>query len=294
MAVSKAVEGRRTQRCSEDAVVIHVHVPKCAGTTIEEHFQQELEDSFWRPGKRSRKLPLELFRAKYDSSSARSPDSVRAVSGHFIGRSIEEMFPARKIIRTIVLRKPCDLLMSWYNFRNMRYIDQGLGPTSIKDFLCSLPPDPITYFMLERWLELSWFDIARLSAYKKVEMVENELARFHSITDISGTDQLIARIGGELGISMTAREKNGTKHWQARTGWKPLKFEHLSSKDQRLLQSRTGLDRHLWDRWCSENRKSAPAPSCSGANKFIANELTRPYFEIRRRLVRNYGRRLRT
>ena len=72
--------------------------------------------------------------------------------------------------------------------------------------------------MLERGLELSWFDIARLSADKKVEMVENELSRFHSITDISGTNQLITRTGGELGISMPAQEKNGAKHWQARTG----------------------------------------------------------------------------
>ncbi len=103
--------------------------------------------------------------------------------------------------------------------------------------------------MLERGLELSLFDIARLSADKKVEMAENELARCHSINDISGTNQITARIGRELGISMPAQEKNGTKHGQARTDWKPIKFEHLSSKDQRLLQYRTGLDRHLWDLW---------------------------------------------
>jgi hypothetical protein len=149
MAGSKAGEGRGMQRRSEDAVVIHVHGPKCAATTIEEHFQKELEGSFWRPGKRSRKLPLELLRAKYDSSAASSPDSVRAVSSHFVGRSIEKMFPARKIIRTIVFCEPCHLLMSWYNFHNMQYI---LGPTSIKDFLCSLSTNPLTTFCLSAGL----------------------------------------------------------------------------------------------------------------------------------------------
>ncbi len=112
-------------------------------------FKKELEGSSWRPGKRSRKLPLELFRAKYDSSAASSPDSVRAVSSHFVGRSIEKMFPARKIIRTIVFCEPCHLLMSWYNFHNTQYI---LGPMSIKDFLCSLSTNPITTFCLSAGL----------------------------------------------------------------------------------------------------------------------------------------------
>ncbi len=95
-----------------------LHVPKCAGSTIEFHLKKQLgPKGFWSPPKRTRKLPLELLGRKYDNRLPGPATAIRAISGHFLGRSIENYFPERQIGRVILLRRPADLMLFWYNFQ---------------------------------------------------------------------------------------------------------------------------------------------------------------------------------
>jgi hypothetical protein len=109
-----------------DTLLIHVHIPKCAETTIEKHLKSQLEDKeMWMPKKRTRQFPLGWLWHKYDPRLLGSTEQVRAISGHFIGQSIEKMFPKRRIVRSVILRGPESFMLSYYNFRMMRYLREA-------------------------------------------------------------------------------------------------------------------------------------------------------------------------
>jgi hypothetical protein len=96
-----------------EPLLIHIHVPKCAGTTVEKHLHNELGgQGFWAPRKRTRNFPLGWFRPKYNSARGAPLDQIKAVSGHFIGRSVEDLFEDRRVIRSIILRDPESLMLS--------------------------------------------------------------------------------------------------------------------------------------------------------------------------------------
>ena len=140
-----------------DTLLIHIHVPKCAGTTLEQHFASELGvTGFWKTRKRTRKFPLELFSYKYDPTLPGPAEKVRAISGHFAGHSLAKLFPERRIVRSLILREPQSLMLSWYNFRIMRYMRKGQKPYSFSLFLRSMRMNPVAHFILERWVELPW------------------------------------------------------------------------------------------------------------------------------------------
>ena len=76
-----------------DTLLIHVHVPKCAGITVEKHFESELGSTgFWKPRRRTRKLPLGLLGYKYNPRLPGPADQIRAISGHFAGSSLAKLF----------------------------------------------------------------------------------------------------------------------------------------------------------------------------------------------------------
>ena len=145
-----------------EPLLIHIHVPKCAGTTVENHLHAELgENGFWAPGKRTRKFPLGWFGRKYNATPRAAVKDIRAISGHFVGRSVEDMFPDRRIVRSIILREPEALLLSYYNYRMMRYMTRGQNAYGFSLFLRATRQNFITHFLLERWLELPCCERAR-------------------------------------------------------------------------------------------------------------------------------------
>lgn len=265
------------------AVFFLPHVPKCAGTTVERHLARHLgPGGFWSPPKRTRRLPLELFGRKY----ARLPGSaegVRAVSGHFIGRSAERLFAGREIRRALLLRDPAALVLSWYNYRMMRYRAEGLGAYPFRLHLLALPPDPVAHFLLERWFELSWPQMALMPAARKIALIDAELARFEIVADMAETDRLIATVSAALGIPAAAARANTATLWQGATGWTPLGAADLDPRDAVLLERRTRLDRYLWRRWALGEPVAADPGEVA---PFLAAELVRPLHEIIRRRTR--------
>ncbi len=264
-------------------VHIVVHVPKCAGTTIESHLHRHLGNGFWSPPKRSRQIPLEVLGRKYRADLPTDASAIRAVSGHFIGASIEKLFPDRPLHRSVLLRNPADLVLSWYNYRMMRYQAAGKSPYAFSVHLNSMPPDSVAHFLLERWFELPWWQIARLGHSQKIALLDGMFSQFDVVGDIRDCDALIAQISKSLGIPETADRRNTSGGWREKVSWTPLQYEELSDAERLVLQARTRLDQYLWRRWALREEVALPPQEIA---PFVRSELRRPYYEILRRTHR--------
>lgn len=267
-----------------DPVFIVLHVPKCAGSTIERHLWRQLgPGAFWSPAKRSRHLPIELMGRKYDRRLPGPAAAIRAVSGHFVGRSVETVFAGRPIHRSVLLREPAALMLSWYNFRMGRYGRQGVRPYGFDLHLASLPPDPVAHFLLARWLEVPWWRLAVMSLGEKVARLDAMLSGFDRVADVAGCDSLIAEIAGPLRIPARAVPENTGADQAAAGNWTPLRLDGLD-RDQRVsLDRRTGLDRYLWERWALKRPGAVPPAT---APSFLGGEIGRAGADLGRRLAR--------
>ena len=271
---------------SRDTLHVVLHVPKCAGSTMENHFAKHLGPKrFWSPPKRTTRLALETFGRKYEATPPGPVDNIAVVSGHFIGRSIENLIPRRPIVRSVVLRAPEGFFLSLYNFRMMLYIVAGRNTCSFTLFMKSLQTDPISHFLLDRWLEKPWTAIAALSSVKKAALLDEMLASLDHVVDIANVDELIAWHSRDLGIAEQATRTNTQDEWVRRSGWTPLRYSDLSSNERGMLARRTNLDRYIWRRWAlGEPVTFEPA----AVAPFLLNELPRPIYQIRRRVVRRF------
>lgn len=270
-----------------DTLYCILHIPKCAGRTIEAHLHKHLgPDAFWRPAKRTRNFPLELLRRKYDDRLPGKARAVQAISGHFIGASIERYFVGRRIKRVILLRRPADLLLSWYNFRMMRYIAAGKAPYSFRVHLRSMQSDPIAHFLLQRWLELPLWRIAMMGANLKVRLLDDLFESFDFIGDIHDCDRLVASISNDLQIESKAERMNTRENWLKRVDWQPLRYENLTHEHIAMISRMTALDDYLWRRWALKEPVSFDAKRAG--RQFFAHELQRPYFELLRRYQRRW------
>jgi hypothetical protein len=270
-----------------EPLLIHIHVSKCAGTTVENHLRNELGKSgFWAPKKRTRNFPLGWFGRKYDRTPHTSVGNIRAISGHFVGRSVEDMFPDRRIIRSIILRDPESLMLSYYNYRMMRYMLSGQRPYGFSLFLRATRQNFITHFLLERWLELPWVELIRMPDQQKAALLDEIMASIDHVAEIGRTDDLIETISGEIGISRAAQRQNTAEEKQQMTGWKIVRFGDISEADRTELKARTNLDRYLWRRWILKD--DAPFTH-EASNRFAHSELVRPRYQCERRLARMFG-----
>ncbi len=262
------------------------HVPKCAGTTVELHLAEHLGPTgFWSPARRARRLPVEILGRKWDPRLPGPAEGVRAVSGHYVGRSVERLFPGREIWRGALLRDPAALLLSWYNYRMMRYRAAGKAPYPFALAIAAQPVDPMAHFLLERWCELPWWQIAALSAGAKQAMLDGVLGGFDMVADISAADGLIAEVSRGLGIPESTQRRNTAEDWTAAVDWQPVRLADLAPETRAELARRTALDRYLWRRWALGERAAEPGETAG----FLGAELRRPLAELRRRRARGGG-----
>lgn len=265
-------------------LLIHIHVPKCAGTTIEQHLMDQLgPKGFWMPTKRTASLPLELFGRKYRLSGALEGEHIAAVSGHYAGRSLQQQFAGRRIYRTMLLRDPESLMISWYNFRMTRYLAAGQRAYSFATHMRALPADPVANFLLDRWLELPYAKIAAMRHDEKCRRLEEALSGMDFIGDMSDCDRLVAWFGERLEIATQAARVNTFEQRNRAGGWRKIALEDLEPAILDELRDRTRLDRWLWQRWAlGQHQLEAPAQSCG----FIRSELRRGATEVMRKLAR--------
>jgi hypothetical protein len=267
------------------------HVPKCAGTTIHRHLATVLPMNAYHRTKKRR--GLSRFITRYDPAKLPDPRETKAVGGHFLGISIESFFAGRPVQRSILLREPVSHFVSYYNFRMMRYIAQGLRPYSFEVAYGATQRNFITHYILRNFLELPWVRLACLSDSEKYDLVNAFLATFWYVGDYRLCDDLIAALGGPFGIPTKTTPCNTQTELRRRVSWTPLAVDSLSSDMIAEIRAENLLDQRLWETWreARDNTSSIRPRALGGVcpSGFITNEATRFVSQILRRVQRGWG-----
>ncbi len=268
------------------------HVPRCAGQTVHRHLSRHApKGSYLRL--RKRKGQNRLFLPQYQIAEMPDPRSVNAISGHWIGRSIEQYFDDRPIARSILLRDPVSQFVSHYNFRMMRYISQGLQPYSPEIAYRSRQRNYVTHCILRIFAENSWPRLMSLSASEKYAEAEQFLSECSFVGDHSRCDELIANLAPDLGIPAVAETKNSSEQWLQCVNWEPLKISDLSRSMIDTIKQDNILDQLLWESWKdAEQGQAQPSLQAIGDTplaKHMATQSSRIVNQVKRRFHRGWG-----
>jgi hypothetical protein len=275
-------------------VFLALHVPKCAGSTLERHMRERLPPrELWITKKRRPGFVRVLSARAYHVPGNLPLESLRLVSGHYVGASIERLIPARSVKKCVLLRDPYSFHISYYNYRMMRYLSLGLKTYDFYTHLKSQRQDAITHFLLSTWLELSMAKLLTMEPAQKLALVQQSFARFWFVGDYSRCDELCRELSAELGISQEVRRQNTREQWQERVSWKPLTAIDLDAREWALLKDRNKLDLALWESWKDAGFNTAGVRVgphyTKPARSFALTECARPAFATRRRLQRGWG-----
>jgi hypothetical protein len=263
-----------------DPIYFLLHIPKTAGQTIRQHFNEHCAPGvFWQT------------RGKLRARSTRPgqlPDVARAriIAGHYINRSLEDLFPGREIRRVLLLRDPLQLQISYYNWRMMEHLGKGIPTYSFDLYLNALPRNFISHFLLARWLETPWAQLMAMSDKEKYRLLNQMLAGFWFVGAHTDCQRLIARIGPEVGAPPAAVTRNTSRELQGRTGWRLVTEEALSPRIREAFLVQHRLDQALWREWRGAGFDTGavrPQPlSYTGSSGFLAHEIVRPWYLLRR------------
>ena len=267
------------------------HVSKCAGCTIHSHLATYAhKGSYYRLHKR--KGFSRLFLPRYLLSGSPAPQDLKAVGGHFLGRSIEHLFAGRPIKRSILLRDPLSQFVSHYNFRMMRYLSQGLGIYSPDIAYRARQPNFVTHFILRNFLEIPWPRLLSLSALEKYAAVNQFLSSFWFVGDYTRCNDLVAALAPELGVPATAKRQNTRAEWQRRVRWNPLLVDELPNRMIEQIRRENMLDQLLWETWSDVDQAciSTRAETIheQPLTEFVARQALRLVFQVKRRVHRGW------
>ena len=268
------------------------HVPKCAGRTIDRHLAASLSPNAYCKVTRRRGLGRFLSN-RHDFQRIPNPNQIRAVCGHFLGVSVERLLAGREFKRSLLLRDPVSHIVSYYNFRMMRYLSEGLHPYSFTLAYGATQRNFITHYILRNFLELSWPRLARLSDDEKYDVVNAFLATFWFVGDYRLCHDLIAALGATLAIPGCAPAKNTCAEWQRGVRWMRLEADDLSADTVAQIRRENLLDQRLWETWREAGHDIASVrPRALGgrnATGFVTAEATRFVNQIARRIQRRWG-----
>ncbi len=256
-----------------------LHVPKTAGTTIVEHLADHCARGvLWRP------QPARLLGG---GDVLPDLDRVRAVAmGHYRGRSLEAHFAGRELRRTVLLRDPVSLQVSYYNWRMAYFQSQGQGTYSFDLHLRALPRNFVMHFLLARWLELPWPVLMAMRDATKFDLLQRHLSQFWFIGAHTDCARLTAALAPELGVPPLAIPRNVGGEWQSPAEWQPIEADKLPAATSEAILADHPLDQALWEAWHGAGfdarrvRPRAVAPAPKGG--FLRREIVRPAYELAR------------
>jgi tetratricopeptide (TPR) repeat protein len=224
-----------------------LHMPRTGGNTITAHLKAHLGDQVCAV---SRPAPLQVLgRQRFNLDEGPDFRRVHAVTGHYLGRSLERRFPGREIRRTLLLRDPIGFHVSYYNHRMMFSLSRG-GPTcDFERHLRAQPADLVPLLLLWYWLEMPLRTFLATGDSYKFERLNESLAGFWFIGGYEDGDRLLAAIAADLGIPAATQRKNTTSEWRKRVPWRPLRAEELSSAMRDAILAKNPLHDALWHGW---------------------------------------------
>lgn len=268
------------------------HLPKCAGQTIDRHLAAVLSGNAYCRTRKRRGFGRFLF-TRHDFGKIPDPNQTRVVGGHFLGISVEPLFAGREIKRSMLLRDPVSHIVSYYNFRMMRYLSEGLHPYSFELAYGATQRNFITHYILRNFLELPWSRLARFSDDEKYDIVNAFLATFWYVGDYRLCDDLVAALAIKLGIPGRAAPMNTRAEWERRVRWRTLDVDDLSNDTIAQIRRENLLDQRLWETWHEARENTATIrPRALGSRNapgFVSTEAIRFVSQIARRLQRRWG-----
>ena len=275
-----------------EPVYFLLHVPKCAGQTVDSHIMAHAPPgSYYLPRKR-RGMARRILRA-YDAWDMPDPSRLRIVNGHWIGRSLESRFGDREIRRAVLLRDPLSHAISYYNYRMMRYRSNGQGAYEFDVAYRAASRDPVCHFLLYRYLEIPWVRLCVMSTQDKYDLLNRCFNRFWFAADYGRCDDLIVSLAEALGMPNRAVRENTGDDWHKRVDWTPLTADDLTAAQRSRIVEDNILDQLLWESWREAGHDTAnirPKPLPGKACKaFITNEALRPWYQVERRWKRATG-----
>ncbi|MEM9736329.1 MAG: hypothetical protein AAF908_06965, partial [Pseudomonadota bacterium] len=134
---------------AEPPIHFLLHVPKCAGTTVEAHFARHLGPAF-RIAPRWEHVARNIIGNRYPKLDLAG---VRAISGHSLSVSLKAKIPG-EVRESVLLRAPLGFFLSFYNYRWTRF-EEGWGPEppSFARWYFAQRRNPISRFLLNRYFE---------------------------------------------------------------------------------------------------------------------------------------------
>lgn len=246
-----------------------LHAPKAAGTTIEEHLRRFMApERLWIPEPASTAAMLRGRR--YSPAGMPDPAGLRALSGHWIGRSLERRFPGRDIRRTLLLRDPVEFQVSFYNHRTTFALSRGQPTFSFERHLRQFPRDLIAILLLWQWLELPTARLLLLTDARKYELLNEALAGFWFVGGHQHCDRLISAIAADLEVPAAAARHNTSSYWQKGVGWRPLRLGDVSRSVREAILADNPIHDALWRSWrdaAFETAQAGPSPLRGSAGR---------------------------
>lgn len=249
-AFSTPVSGTDLSRGEASERPLHVlfHIPRCAGQTIHHHLASHMPPERYLRVKKRKGLGR-LFPRQYRLDDPLNPETVDVITGHWVGRSIERAFDDRPVVRSILLRDPVSQFLSYYNFRMMRYLSQGLRPYSLDIAYRARRRNFITNFILSTFAETPWPRLALMTGAEKHAAANRFLSECDFVGDYTRCDELMATLASDLGIPAQAEPRNTSKQWLERVEWTPLTESDLSPRMLETIKRDNLLDQMLWEAW---------------------------------------------
>jgi len=188
-----------------------LHVPKCAGTTVERHFEARLGEGFllaprWENPLRN----IVGNRYPYAPGDPRLA-GVRVVSGHSLSRSLAAAFAGCRIEESVLLRDPLGYTLSLYNYRwTWHRKGHGGRPPPFARWYAAQRRNPISRFLLNRYFEQGIPALYRLSSAGRLAWLERRLSRFLFVCGHRRAGEMIGGISERLGIDGAVESRNVT------------------------------------------------------------------------------------
>ncbi|MEM7213860.1 MAG: hypothetical protein AAF479_18640, partial [Pseudomonadota bacterium] len=245
--------------------VVHflLHVPKCAGTTVEAHFRTHLRERFLI-APRWESILRNFVGNRYPDLTADALRDVRVVSGHSLSTDMRELFPGAEIRESVLLRDPTGFLLSFYNYRWTRF-EEGWGPEppTFERWYSVQRRNPISRFLLNRYFGEAVPALYRLSSTQRLSYLEQCFSGFHFVGSYRQTDEMIGRISRELGIPGEVISHNVTPK-------RKLIAADLPVALRQRIERENALDQALFDRWGDrgwDGHIDAPRPDLPRADQ---------------------------
>lgn len=226
-----------------------VHVPKCAGTTVESHFARTLGQGFAKAPRWENPL-RDVIGNRYRLAPERLA-ALRVVSGHSLSVSLRVHFPPGTPIREAVLiREPVSWYLSFYNYRIGRHLERGeRRPPPFPTWYRGQRRDPVSRFLLTRYFEIGYPGILLWSSRARLAFLDRALARFAFVGDIAATGALLGAVSAELGLpAEVAAENVGRVREATRESIGPAMVARIEADNP--------VDMALWRLW--KDRGFAP------------------------------------